>query len=411
MSGAEPGVAGRGADPVRTASALKQELRTRAAALDERGGSPDQQVQSLRKSGLLDLFVPEDLGGRDADYQTAAAVMTHVAEGDAALAQMLLAHYWGVERLKIAGATEIIRAVLPRVVAEGLLIQSAFSERRERPVDYFAATLDRGDGEGCRLSGQKYHCTGSRWADVFYVPCSVQPATDGTAGQESRPGEDRALVWCPADSPGVVIQDDWDGIGQQLAGSWTVSFGGVEVPPESVMGEPSDTTSQAGDYLGSHEVVLLCALLVGVARAALRDGICQVTRARPWAYSGVPKASEDPYTLRRVGALDIAVETAESMLERAAGTLDVARRTRRPQDCAAASVAAARAKAVATESALRVVSEVFQLAATSSVRRRAVYDRHWSNIRTLTADDSIDYRYRLVGAARLHEGSPADLGG
>ena len=120
-------------------------------------------------------------------------------------------------------------------------------------------------------------------------------------------------------------------------------------------------------------------------------------QARPWIDAGVEKASEDPLTIIQVGALDIRLEAAEALLERAGHVLDAGKAAPDEDKVAAASLAVARAKVLTTEIAIEASNKLFELGGTRSTLRKHNLDRHWRNARVHTLHDPVRWKYHLVG--------------
>src|SRR5690606_24503467 len=108
-----------------------------------------------------------------------------------------------------------------RIVA-GDLLGAAMAERTEETGN---SVRLRPEGEGWRLDGEKYYCTGAIYAD-WIVTAAVG---------EGEEGEEFVSVAVPGNAPGVERSDDWDGFGQRLTGSGSTRFAGVAVAPEQVI--------------------------------------------------------------------------------------------------------------------------------------------------------------------------------
>lgn len=396
-----------GGAAVERARALAESFRSGAGSRDASRVYPDEQVDALKQSGLLALFVPEEHGGLAADYRTATEVFATIAEADPNLAHIPQAHHCAVELLKITPDQRVTDWLFPKILS-GALVSSAYVDRgHQRKIDDVAgATLEHRYGNW-RLNGAKFYVTGSRWADVLYGPVTV---TGEIPAGVLPAGATKAVVWLDADTPGIRVEDDWDGMGQRLTASGSVVFEDVDVAPDRII--PDDLAPESLDnYYGSHAQILFCAIQLGIARAALSDTLHYVNAAgRPWIHSGVSSATQDPYILHHVGELDVLVEGAAALLDRAADALDACRAHRAPARRDIATVAVARAKIATTEAAIRTTNELFRICGTRSTRSQWGFDRHWRNARTLTLHDPVDYKYRLIGDYLLN-GTPPPISG
>ena len=156
------------------------------------------------------------------------------------------------------------------------------------------------------------------------------------------------------------------------------------------------------------------AIYIGTAQAALNYALNYVkTKTRPFPFSGVDAAIQDPYILHEVGTLSAYLTAAESLLRTAVKLMEqgVAARgkvTREElaQKRAVAMVEVAKAKVVATEVALRVCADIFQLCGARSAMAEEDSDRFWRDVRTLTLHDPVDYKARLIGEYLLQDKHP-----
>ena len=66
-------------DPLAIAASIAATLATTAVARDERGGTPKEERDMLRQSGLLGLVVPTELGGWGAGWADTMRVVRILA--------------------------------------------------------------------------------------------------------------------------------------------------------------------------------------------------------------------------------------------------------------------------------------------------------------------------------------------
>ena len=113
-------------------------------------------------------------------------------------------------------------------------------------------------------------------------------------------------------------------------------------------------------------------------------------QAQPWAGSGLAKASDDPYVISRFGDLQIRIEVAAALHERAEALRNAA------QDPAEVSVAQAEA-AIASAGALLAASNAeFELTGQRSPQLAAL-------------NDPLRWKYQLIGNYRLNGVLPPSL--
>ena len=225
-----------GAHLVALAERLANEITLHAADHDRDGSFPFDSLASVKQSGYLAAPIPEQLGGLGvASVHDLLVASSRLARGDAALTlgvNMHLVFVLNVARrwqiATAAGDERRARAfgeTLEEIARDGTVFASAGSERRQdltRPT-----TRAKRTETGWVVAGQKVFCTMAPAADVFYT--AVTYIDDG--GRE-RYGY--AIV--PRRTPGVVVHDDWDGLGMRASGSHSVSFDGVRLPLSALRG-------------------------------------------------------------------------------------------------------------------------------------------------------------------------------
>ena len=193
-------------------------------------------------------------------------------------------------------------------------------------------------------------------------------------------------------------------MGQRTTASGTIELNNVRVAPERVFPAPQYSSVSLS---GSQAQLMYSAIFLGIARAALQDSLDYVrARTRPWIHSGVERAVDDPYVLMRVGEMTVAVTAATAVLDHGieAWLSAASHLSQRTRD--AAVVAAAEAKVVTGDTALKVSETLFKVCGTGAVADRYNLGRHWRNARTLTLHDPADYKLRLIGDYVLTGTSP-----
>ncbi|RBJ86093.1 acyl-CoA dehydrogenase [Pseudomonas sp. MWU12-2534b] len=106
-------------------------------------------------------------------------------------------------------------------------------------------------------------------------------------------------------------------------------------------------------------------------------------QARPWSGSGLSKASDDPYVISRFGDLQIRIEVAAALHERAR------QRLQQDQDPAEVAVALAEAAIAVGEALLATGNAEFELTGQRSPQPQSLHD-------------PLRWKYQLVGNYRLN---------
>ncbi|MBM2614225.1 acyl-CoA dehydrogenase family protein [Actinoplanes sp. LDG1-06] len=278
----------------------------------------------------------------------------------------------------------------------GLAATELGNEKAGRRDQIFRTAVTR-TPDGLRLTGEKYYSTGNLYADFLVV------AAQGPDGEPVR------LV-VPADRPGVLVERDWDGIGQRFTGSGTTRFDTVPVTEDDIVG----TGTIYGDlpYLATFPQLYLTAVIAGILRRVARDAAGLVRgKRRTFYHAAADDPAGDPILQQSVGYLASTAYVAEAAVLRAAAALGEASAASDDQELALrAALRTAKAKVAVDEQALRAAAELFDVGGGSAVRRVAHLDRHWRNIRTLASHNPRTYKARAVGAYEI-SGTPLPNGG
>jgi alkylation response protein AidB-like acyl-CoA dehydrogenase len=245
---------------------------------------------------------------------------------------------------------------------------------------------------GWMINGSRPFSSGSHIADY------IQISWENSAGE-------RLTAAVPADRQGIVIADDWDGIGQRQTGSGTVHFRDLQIGDDEVISAPSVPLTPYASLTSLLQQSVLLNVFVGSAQGILEEGRdYTVTASRSWIYSGVERHIDDPWIKRQYGELYIRTLAAAELADKAARSLDAAY-AQGPSlshaDRGAAAIDIATANLYAGEVGLAVSSEVFEVMGARSATQANGFDRFWRNVRTHTLHNPAEYKKRTVGAFLL----------
>ena len=369
------------AEALRVAEHIATILLEQDAERDRTRQVPADIVDLFSNSGLWGITVPREFGGAQVSYAVLAQVIAIISAADPSLGQIPQNHYCLLEDIRLQGSEEQKRFFFD-LVLKGHRFANALSETGGKTVQDIRTRLIA-EGEGYRIDGRKGYCTGSLYAHWI--------------GVLALDDQDRAqLAFVQRGTPGLVVVDDWDSVGQRTTSSGTVIADGLRVPAFHLFA--SYRSYESPTLAGPFAQLTTAAIDAGIGRAALDDTIAFVREhARPWVDAQVEKAGDDPLTIIQVGSLEIRQEAAEALLERAGWVLDAAKPAPDEDNVAAASVAVAKAKVLTTEAAIEATNRLFELGGTRSSLAKHNFDRHWRNARVHTLHDPVRWKYHLVG--------------
>ncbi|MFB4391690.1 MULTISPECIES: SfnB family sulfur acquisition oxidoreductase [unclassified Pseudomonas] len=372
------------------AEEIARQLSRDSALRDRERRLPHAELELFSQSGLWGISVPKAFGGAGVSNVTLAKVIARISQADASLGQIPQNHFYALEVLRVNGSPEQQQRLYAEVLA-GQRFGNALAELGTKTAHDRTTRLSR-EGDGYRINGQKFYCTGALYAQR--IPTSV---IDEQGVQQ--------LAFVRADSNGVKVIDDWSGFGQRTTGSGSVHFNNAFVATNDVV--PFQSAFERPTTVGPLAQILHAAIDTGIARAAFEDALHFVrTRSRPWADAGLDKASDDPLTLKSFGHLGIRLHAAEALLERAGEFLDRAQADSSAANVAAVSIAVAEARAISTEISLAAGTTLFELGGSQSTLAEHNLDRHWRNARVHTLHDPVRWKYHAIGNYYLNDQNP-----
>lgn len=378
-------------DYLALASTLAAEFATTAVERDAKGGTPKQERDRLRASGLLKLIVPKEYGGIGENWITALKISRELAKVDSSIAHVFSYHHLGVIIPHIFGSTAQKEQYYAETTQNNWFWCNALN-----PLDR-RTTLTPG-GNNFRLNGTKSFCSGSKDSDILPIT-----ATNIETNELS-------VLAIPTLRQGVQIQDDWDNMGQCQTDSGSIVFDNVVVYAEEIFGGRDRSTTPFNTIRACLTQLNLANIYLGIAQGALAAAK-QYTRtnSKPWLTSGVESVTVDPYILQHYGNMWVDLQGATCLTDIAGELLQNAWEqewnltAEQRGECA---VAIATAKVAATKVGLDITSRMFAVMGARATTGKYGFDRYWRNLRTFTLHDPVDYKVQDIGNWVLNEQLP-----
>jgi alkylation response protein AidB-like acyl-CoA dehydrogenase len=335
-----------------------------ASDVDAQGRFPAEAVAELRRSGLLGLTLPAEVGGLGGGPAELVEVLTRLAGACGSTAMVYLMHVSAA--MPLVAAPPAGRPDLLARLADGRgLATLALSEAGSR--SHFWAPVSQGQAadDGVRMKLDKSFVTSAGQADVYVVSTRTPP-------EQAPPDQSGScdLFIVDGDAVGVSVAGPWQGLGLRGNASAPMSFDLV-VPA-------ADRLAGPGAGLGLMLSAVMpwfnlgnAAVSVGLARAATNAAIRHATNAR----------------LEHLGETLAHLPTIRAQLARTELELVA---TRAYVDQAAASIAAPDetttmhvlgVKAVANDAALRITDAAMRVCGGAAFSRHLGIERHFRDAR------------------------------
>ncbi|MEX3933712.1 SfnB family sulfur acquisition oxidoreductase [Paraburkholderia phymatum] len=371
------------AHALEVARRLAGEFAPDAALRDRERRLPWSELDAFVASGLWAITVPRAHGGAGVNAGTLAEVIATISAADGSLGQIPQNHFYALEVLRVGGSAEQQRFFYDRVLA-GERFGNALAEIGHK--DFKRRTRLTRERDGWHIHGRKFYCTGALYA--HWIPTLVVTEEDGA--------DVTRLAFVPRNEEGVTVTEDWDGFGQRVTGSGSVTFDHVRVEPEWVV--PFQSSFERPTTIGPVAQIMHASIDLGQARGAFAAALDFVReQSRPWIDANVARATDDPLTIAQFGDLAVRLRAAEALLRRAGRIVDAAQAAPDEQSVAQASIAVAEARAATTTVSLDAGSRLFELAGTAATLDDLGLDRFWRNARTHTLHDPVRWKYNAIG--------------
>jgi alkylation response protein AidB-like acyl-CoA dehydrogenase len=353
------------------------ELAPRAASAEESGTFPRDRFALLGRAGLLSLPYPERFGGGDQPYETYLQVLEELAGAWMTVAVGVSVHSLSCYPLATFGTPDQQEQLLPGLLAGDRLGAYCLSEPQAGSDVSAISTRARLSGEGWRLSGTKAWITHGGEADFYSV----------FARTSDEPTRGLSCFLVDADAEGLSFGAPERKMGLTGSTTTTVHLDDVLVGPERLVGEPGLGMPIALSALDSGRLGIAAAA-TGLAQAALDLALGyakqRVQFGRPIAeFQGMSFLLAD---------LAAAVESARATYLYAARLRDAGRPFSR---------AAAVAKLVATDSAMRVTTDAVQVLGGYGYTKDFPLERYLREAKVTQIFEGTNQVQRLVIARNL----------
>jgi len=365
----------------------RERIGPRAAEYDAAAQNPVESWRDLWREGFLGAAIPEAHGGLGLDMATYIAAIRTIAQGCASTAMTVHMHSTVLRFIDALGDETQKRRYFAEVRSHGRLFGSWGSE----PAVSLSRTLlmettIREDGPAFVVDGVKYFCTMALGASRYMVWCALDGGTDMS--------KSLVLALLPAEAPGIATDGRWNTLGMRATYSPSVTFTGVRVPRDAILGQPGSAIR-----VGVVEAFALgyAAVYLGVAEAALGFAI-DYAKKRVVKPENVAVA-QDPAVQRHVGELSAHLDAALLVLADSAARWEGA-------DVTARGTLANKAKFLATEVALEVTSKVIQLVGGRGAWKDYPAERAFRDVRTSTLmPPTMDRMLEGIGKSALGLGT------
>ncbi len=378
--------------PMQTARRLAAEFAETAIERDEAGGTPKEQRDAIRQSGLLALSIPTQFGGLGASWSETLGVVREFAKVDSSIA-----HVFGFQHLMLATVRLFSRPDQWQPWFEQTARKNWFWGNALNPLD--TRTVVKTFDSWREFSGKKSFCSGASDSQML-----IASAIDEGAGGKL------LIAAIPSGRTGITLHGDWDNMGQRQTDSGSATFERVRVEENELLLDPGPLSTPFACLRPLIAQLHFSHIFLGIAEGALEEARQYTLKeGRPWFRSKAQHVSEDPYVLRHYGEFWVGLESVRLLVERAAEQLDEAWHKGHAlgaEERAQLALSIATAKVASVRTGLDICSRLFEVTGARATHASLRLDRHWRNLRTQSLHDPVDYKLHELGEWALSQTRP-----
>ena len=328
----------------------QEQVAPHAARWDREHYFPVELVPQMGDLGLFGLMVPEEYGGAGGDFTSLCVAIEELGRVDQSVGITLSAGVGlGINPILTFGTEEQKQRWLPDLVAGRALAAFGLTEPdagSDAGATRTRARLEAGDWV---IDGAKAFITNSGTDITSVVTVTARTGTTSDGKPEL------SAIMVPAGTAGFVVEPAYDKLGWHASDTHGLSFDGVHVPADHLLGERGAGFRQFLQTLDDGRIAI-SALALGLAQACLEAST---------SYASTRLAFGRPIGVNQgisfaVADLAVSVEAARLLTYKAAWLKDENLAGRRSS--AEVKQAAAIAKLYSTEAAVagtRVATQVF----------------------------------------------------
>ncbi len=245
-------------------------IAPRAAAYDESGAFPWDNVEEINALGLNAMFVPEEYGGAGLSFSAYLACVREISKACAATGIIWATNFHAMKPIIDFGNEEQKKRILPKV-AEGALASLCITEPNAGSDATGMTTKFTPDGDDIIVSGGKTFISNGGAADFYLV-----------FGKWSEIDDDKASISAlviEKDAPGLSAGKPENKMGMRASATTPLTFDDCRIPRANLLREPGDglrillgSLNKSRPSVGAHAL--------GIARAAFEDATAYINQRR-----------------------------------------------------------------------------------------------------------------------------------
>jgi alkylation response protein AidB-like acyl-CoA dehydrogenase len=230
--------------------------------------------------GFVGVFIDEAYGGAGLGFFEHCLITEEFWAVDAGIGNAVITSTFGAELLRIFASEDQKRKYLPPLITGEAIIGTAITESDAGSDVTMATTTAVRDGDEYVINGSKMFITNGTIAKYLNVFCLTDPENPDRHRRHS-------FFIVETDRPGYEANKLHGKLGIRANDTAEVSFSNVRIPASNLIGKLGDGFKELMAFFNLTRLHI-CAMAVGIARAALEESIKHITKRVQF---GVPLAS------------------------------------------------------------------------------------------------------------------------
>lgn len=356
----------------------RQEIIPVAGELDEKGEFPHAIVKKAWEVGLMNVELPESIGGMGLGIFENCLINEELAYGCTGVATTIMGNTLASKPILIAGNDEQQKQFLGRLLEEPLLASYCTSEPDAGSDVAGIKCRYRRVGDDYVINGTKMWITNGGYADWFVVFATSDP--------ELKHRGITAFV-VPGDTPGITRMKKENKLGQRASDTRQIMFEDVVIPAKYRLGAEGEGFKIAMKTF-DHTRPDIGSLACGIMRRALDESVNYAKQRKAF---GVPIAQHQAIQFI-LADMAIAYEAGHLMTFKAASLLDSGEE---------ATIISSYAKAFSADNAMRVATDAVQVFGGVGYTKEYPVEKLMRDAKLLQIYEGTSQIQRIVIAKRL----------
>ena len=246
---------------------VDEEVKPRAAEIDETDEFPWDLVDEMADLGLMGMPIPEEYGGAELDYHSYAMALEEISRGSGGLGTIVAAHISLACNMIYEFGNEAQKETYLTPLAEGeeigaFALSEAGAGSDVPAMDTTAEPVDGGDAY--LVNGGKLWISNGSVADTVVLFAKTDPEA-GNKGISS-------FVVRPEEDDGFIVEGTEHKLGDKGCPTAELRFDDMRIPADRRLGEEGRGFVHALKTLNGGRITI-AARGVGIAQAALDEAL------------------------------------------------------------------------------------------------------------------------------------------